>query len=109
VQQAFRLSPRDPEAGVWHFESCGSQIGFGNFDVASDECRKAIEGGFRTQYSWALQAAAFALDGKAEEAKSAVTEALHLNPKLTVKRLSENIWNFPAYVDGLRKAGMPEE
>ena len=47
--------------------------------------------------------------GEAEEAKSAVAEALRLNPKLTVKWLSANIWNFPAYVEGLRKAGMPEE
>ena len=51
---------------------------------------------------------AFALDGKTEEAKSAVTEALRLNPKLSVKWLSANIWDFPPYVDGLRKAGMPE-
>jgi tetratricopeptide (TPR) repeat protein len=42
VQQAFRLSPRDPETGVWHFASCSAQIGFGRFGVASDECQKAI-------------------------------------------------------------------
>ena len=79
------------------------------FPIPSDECQKAIEGGFRTQYSWAGMAAAYALDGKTEEAKSAVTEALRLNPKLTVKWLSANIWDFPAYLDGLRKGGMPEE
>jgi adenylate cyclase len=108
VQQAFRLSPRDPEAGVWHFLSCGTQIGFGRFDLASDECQKSTQGGFRTQYSWALQAAAFALDGKAEEAKSAVTEALRLNPKLTVKFLSGLTYD-PVVADGYRKAGIPEE
>ena len=108
-QHALRLSPRDPSVGLWHFQSCVTQIGFGRYGVASDDCQKAIEGGFRTFYSWAGQAAAYAQDGKPEEAKAAVTEALRLNPKLTVKWLSANIWDFPAYVDGLRKAGMPEE
>ncbi len=109
VQQALRLSPRDRLAGAWRFQSCITQIGLGRFGVASDECQRVIAGGYRTQYSWAAQAAAYALDGKTAEAKSAVTEALRLNPKVTVKWLSANIWDFPAYVDGLRKAGMPEE
>ena len=57
VQQALRLSPRDPLAGAWRFQSCITQIGLGRFGVASDECQRVIAGGYRTQYSWAAQAA----------------------------------------------------
>jgi hypothetical protein len=42
------------------------------------------------------------------EAKTALAEARRLNPKLTVKWLQSIAPNIPA-LDGLRKAGLPEE
>ena len=50
-------------------------------------------------------AAAYALEGKIDEAKSALAEARRLNPKLTVKWLQSVAPNIPALFDGLRKAG----
>ena len=54
-------------------------------------------------------AAVLALQGKTEEAKSAVAEARRLNPNLTVKQLIEIEPNLPRLFEGLRKAGLPEE
>jgi hypothetical protein len=54
-------------------------------------------------------AAAFALQGKMDEGKSALAHARRLNPDLTAKWLIGRAPNLPALFDGLRKAGMPEE
>jgi hypothetical protein len=44
-----------------------------------------------------------------DEAKAALVDARRLNPKLTVKYMIEHTPNLPAVLDGLRKAGLPEE
>jgi hypothetical protein len=44
-----------------------------------------------------------------DEAKTALTEALRINPKLTIKWLKAHTAAGPAVFDGLRKAGLPEE
>ena len=54
-------------------------------------------------------AAAYAQAGKMDEAKAALAEARRLNPKLTVKWMDEHLPGIPAVLDGLRKAGLPEE
>ena len=47
--------------------------------------------------------------GKVDEAKAALAEARRLNPKLTVKWMIERSAGVPGVLDGLRKAGLPEE
>jgi hypothetical protein len=44
-----------------------------------------------------------------EEAKTSLAEARRLNPNLTVKWLIAHAPNLPSYLEGLRKAGLPEE
>jgi adenylate cyclase len=109
VQQAMRLSPRDPRIGNWLFSLGGSEIGLGHFDAAIDAYRTAIEVGFRSYQPYMGLAAAYALDGKMDEAKSALAEARRLNPKLTVKWAIARNSNVPPLFEGLRKAGLPEE
>ena len=108
VQYAMRLSPRDPAIGYWLVTLSRAELGLGNYDAAVDACRKAIDGGYRSFIAYAGLAAALALDGKIEEAKSAVAEARRLNTKLTVKWLQSRGLPAPA-LEGLRKAGLPEE
>ena len=43
-----------------------------------------------------------------DEAQAALVEARRLNPAITVKWLKERTVT-PAIIDGLRKAGLPEE
>jgi adenylate cyclase len=109
VRQAIRLSPRDPRMGNWLFFIGSAELEQGHYDAAIDEFHKAIESGYRPYMSYANLAAAYALDGKMDDAKSAVAEARRLNPNLTVKWAIAHSPNVPKAFEGLRKAGLPEE
>jgi len=54
-------------------------------------------------------AAAYALEGKMDEAKSALVEARRINPRLHLKLSSEHAADIPTRLEGLHKAGLPEE
>jgi TolB-like protein len=108
LMQAIRLSPRDPELDWWYSILGEAELGLGNLDATIDQAQKAIGAGDRTAASYLELAAAYALSGKMDEAKSALAEARRINPDLTVKRVID-IWpNTPAMFDGLRRAGLPE-
>jgi adenylate cyclase len=109
VKQAMRLSPRDPRIGVFHMVSGDAELGLGHFDAAIDEYRNATDSGFRPFTAYTNLAAAYALKGKMDEAKTALAEARRLNPKLTVKWMIAHTPNLPPVFEGLRKAGLPEE
>ena len=109
VQQAMRLSPRDPGLGAWHNFMADAELGLGHFDAAIDESNKAIDAGYRVFFSYLNLAAAHALKGDIDEAKTAFTEAHQLNPKLSVKWLSEHKPILQPAFEALRKAGLPEE
>jgi adenylate cyclase len=109
VQQAMRLSPRDPGLGAWHNFMADAELGLGHFDAAIDESNKAIDAGYRVFYSYLNLAAAHALKGDIDEAKTAFAEAHRLNPKLSVKWLSEHKPILQPAFEVLRKAGLPEE
>ena len=86
-----------------------AELGLGHFDAAIDEYHKAIDAGYRTFIPYQDLAAAYALEGKMDEAKTALAEARRLNPKLTIKWMMVHAPNFPPLFEGLRKAGLPEE
>jgi tetratricopeptide (TPR) repeat protein len=109
IQQAMRLSPRDPALGQWHNLTADAELGLGHFDAAIDESNKAIESGWRVYFSYLNLAAAHAFKGDMAEAKTALAEARRLNPKLSVKWLIERKPVLQPAFDGLRKAGLPEE
>ena len=80
VQQAIRLSPRDPMIGIWLLSLGDAELGLGHFDAAIDEYKKAIDAGWRAYQPYRGLTAAYALEGKMEEATSALAEARRLNP-----------------------------
>jgi tetratricopeptide (TPR) repeat protein len=86
-----------------------AELGLGHYDAAVDEYNKSIDAGNRVFIPYVNLAAAYALAGKMEEAKSALAEGLRLNPTLTVKWLVDHAPNVPPLFDGLRKAGLAEE
>ena len=47
--------------------------------------------------------------GQDGRSKTALAEARRLNPQLTVKWMIEHTPNHPTVIDGVRKAGLPEE
>jgi adenylate cyclase len=108
AQQAMRLSPRDPEVPTRLISLGMAEVGLGHFDAAIDEFQKAIDAGARNFIPYTNLAAAYALEGKMEEAKSALAEARRLNPQLTIKWVIDHAPNLPPLFEGLRKAGLPE-
>jgi TolB-like protein/DNA-binding winged helix-turn-helix (wHTH) protein len=111
VQQAMRLSPRDPRLGQWHDKMADAELGLGRFDAAIDESNKAIDAGFRAFFTYLRLGVAHALKGDIDEAKTALTEARRLKPELSVKWLTGNkafSGYTQAWYDALRKAGLPE-
>ena len=109
VQQAMRLSPRDPLIGLFHIDLGNAELGLGHFDAAIDEYHNATDSGFRPFFAYSNLAAAYALEGRMDEAKTALAEARRLNHNLTVKLMITHTPNLPPVFDGLRKAGEPEE
>jgi adenylate cyclase len=107
AEQAIRLSPRDPQVGLRYVIIGDAEVGLGHLDDAIEEYRKAIDAGYRNRV--VNMAGAYALQGKMEEAKSVLAEALRANPKLTIKMLTERSAVPPALAEGLRKAGLAEE
>ena len=109
VQRAMGLSPRDPEIGSRLMALGLAELGLGDLDAAIVEFQKEIDAGDRSFIPYVNLAAAYALEGKLEEAKTALAEGRGRNPKLTLKWLTDHAPNVPALFDGLRKAGLAEE
>ncbi len=109
AQQAMRLSPRDPRKGLWYDYLGLAEFAQGHYDAAIDEYHKALDTGYRATLLYLRLAAALALEGKMEEAKTALAGARRLNPKLTVKWLMDREANLPTEFEGLRKAGLAEQ
>jgi adenylate cyclase len=104
----MRLSPRDPGMGMSRTILAGAQMGLGQYDDAIDQLHQAIDSGYRSSYPYNQLAAAYALEGKMDEAKAALAEALKFSPDLSLKMLEQNNI-FPIAIEGLRKAGLKEE
>jgi hypothetical protein len=81
----------------------------GRLDAAIGEFKRAIDAGYRTYLPYAYLAGAEAAKGNDAEAKSALAEARRVNPQLTIKSLREKEPGASIVIDGLRKAGLPEE
>ncbi len=106
--QALRLEPRGPLTGWAHLALGRAEWGLGRLDAAINEYRLGIDAGYHDFPTYASVAALHASAGKMEEAKSALAEARRLNPDFTVKWAAARGWK-PFVLDGLRKAGLPEE
>jgi tetratricopeptide (TPR) repeat protein len=110
VEQAMRLSTRDPHLGLWEFFSGRADLGLGRYAEAIDEEHRAIDDNFRTYWPHKVLAAAFALSDHPKEAGVELGEAARLNPRMTtIKSLPPVDLQIPALIKGLEKAGLPEE
>jgi TolB-like protein/class 3 adenylate cyclase len=119
VAEALRLSPRDTLAYTWMMHAGVAKLHLGSWEQAATWLRGAIEANrnFPPAYFWL--AAALMQSGRLDEARSAVKAGLALNPTFAVSRARAG-WTAmsddPTYLaqlepilDGLRKAGLPEE
>jgi TolB-like protein/class 3 adenylate cyclase len=115
VEEAIRLSPRDTSAFYWLMFAGIAKVFLGQHEEAVGWLRRSIEVNRNNPMShFALASALAALD-RLGEAQAAGRAGLALNPQFTIARLqaTEPNWgNDPGrerFIDGLRKAGVPEE
>ena len=109
IQQAIRLSPHDPLVSLSRKYLGDAELGLGQFDAAIDDYHRAIDLGMHDMWPYASLAAASALAGKMDDAKSSLAEALRLEFKLTIKWITPLAPPIPNLYEGLRKAGLAEE
>ena len=109
IKQAFALSPRDPLSGIWYGYLGLAEFCRGRLDAAIEQLKRAVYSGYPTYITYAHLAGAEAAKGNDAEAKLALAEARRLNPQLTIKWLMTETSTPSIVIDGLRKAGLPEE
>jgi TolB-like protein len=116
VLEALRLSPRDSLASYWLMFVGISKMMLGQSNEAVAWLRRSIESNRNNPVSHFHLAAALALLGLNEDARTAARDGLALNPQFTVAKY-EGAWRFRDFADsarrhaileGLRKAGVPE-
>jgi adenylate cyclase len=109
-ERAIRLSPFDP----WLFSTFTGMgvafIGLGRFDEAVAAAKKALRKDQTFANAYLCLAAALAHLGRDAEARKTVAQLLEIEPHF---RISEWVartgqWQAQMYIDGLRKAGLPE-
>ena len=119
VGEALRLSPRDTLAYIWMTNAGMAKLHLGSWEQAVAWCRRAIEANRNYPPAYFSLAAALAQLGRLDEAHSAVKAGLALNPAYAISR-ARAAWTArsddPTYLaqlepilDGMRKAGVPEE
>ncbi len=113
-ETAMRLSPRDAHIATWY-----SYLGIAAFVVGRDEeaaewARKTVEANPQFPAGYRTLAASSGNLGRLAEAQTARERLQELQPHLTIAQLRESLPYFKDpddlehYLDGLRKAGLPE-
>jgi tetratricopeptide (TPR) repeat protein len=119
VSEALRLSPRDSMAYTWMTDVGSAKNHLGSYEQAVGWFRRAIEANRNYPVAHFHLAAALALLGRLDEARSAVKAGLALNPTYAISRdrtartaRSDDpkyLTQLEAIFDGMRKAGVPEQ
>ena len=119
VGEAARLSPRDTSAHAWKTFVGVAKLTLGSYEQAAVWFRRAIEANRNYPIPYFLSAAGLAQLGRLDDAHSAVKAGLALNPTFAISRaraawtaMSDNptyLAQLEPILDGLRKAGVPEQ
>jgi len=116
VQEALRLSPRDPWVYVWLMTAGFAKSLLGRHEEAISWLRRSIESNRNYPLCRFLLGSCLANVGRIEEAQSEVRAGLALDPKFTIANFLATAWSDnPAYlakrepiIEGMRKAGAPQ-
>jgi adenylate cyclase len=110
--RARRLSPLDPRR--WYYETlaASANVAAGDYDEAVRLARSSIRGNRLHASTFRALVIALSLGGRADEARQAARELLHLQPDLTASayRTRHAAGAAPAgslYAEALREAGIP--
>jgi adenylate cyclase len=110
---AIRLSPHDRTIWAYRMLIAWCHFQLGNYEDAQRSAREAVRA--RTQEFWphAVLAVVLAELDKLEEARAAIEEMRRLNPRVSMSLFeratqSQDAGTREKFIDGLRKAGLPE-
>jgi TolB-like protein/Flp pilus assembly protein TadD len=117
--EAMRLSPRDTNAYAWMHGGGFAKLLLKSYEHAVERFRRAIEANRNYPTTHFQLAAAFAQLDRANEARSAAKAGLALDAGFTIARTRvawTSLSDDPTYLaqlednlEGLRKAGLPEQ
>jgi adenylate cyclase len=113
LEDGIRLSPRDPAIGRWTGFLAQSHMQIGQYDEALIWIKKAHSMAGQNFWSYAMLVCILGHMDRASEAKESLAELFHRKPDFTCKYVEKNYPISDAgylahYLDGLRKAGVPE-
>ena len=119
IAEAVRLSPHDPTAYVWMNNVGLAKLFLGSYEQAVAWFRRSIETSRNFPSPHFLLGSALAHVGRLDEARSAITTGLALNPAFSISR-ARAAWtpmsDDPTYLtsiepvlEGMRQAGVPEQ
>jgi TolB-like protein/Tfp pilus assembly protein PilF len=114
LEKAMRLSPRDPTTWLFSYGVATSHFAARRYDDAVAWAQRSLQQKPDYLFAWGILAASQAQLGRTAEARTAFQEMLRQQPELSVAALRQFFsfadadW-FERFIDGLRKAGLPEE
>src|ERR1700733_5130789 len=119
IVEALRLSPRDTMAYAWMTQAGIAKNLLGLWEQAVAWFRRAIEANRNYPHQYFAMSAALAQLVRLDEARSAINAGLALNPTFAVSRFRANLAarcedqrflaQLEPILEGMRKAGLPEE
>lgn len=116
VERAIRLSPRDPQLGVWLSFVSAAHMQLGQYDRAVEVARRSVALNPEYNNNHLVLARASALAGRREEAIAALANATRLLPGLSARTLRRSrLSRHPSVVEAserslaaLQKIGLPD-
>jgi len=108
-ERVIRLSPLDPLFSTFAGMSVAF-TGLGRFDEAVAAAKKAVRQNPLFPFSYCCLASALAHLGREAEAREVVAGLLELDPgfRISERVARGDVSGLQLYIDGLRKAGLPE-
>jgi tetratricopeptide (TPR) repeat protein len=117
ILEALRLSPRDASISSWFIHAGGAKACLGEYEAAVVWLRKSIDANRYNIWAYFILAACLAHLGRLDEARQEIRAGLAVNPKFTLRRFRTGLESDNAVflaqrerlIEGMRKAGLPEE
>ena len=111
-EQAIRLDPYPPS--VTYRDLGNAYSGVGRYEEAITEYKKALQQNPDDIFTHLDLAATYIKLGREEEARAEAKEVIRIHPKFSLDHYAKSIHDekdqsgVAAYIEGLRKAGLPE-
>ena len=113
AERAISLAPNDPAIWNSYLPIAQAHLQELRYEEAVDYAKRALRHNEHLAAAYYILASALAHLNREADARKALTAALKINPRMTVRAFPRNYQvarfkNLDVYFDGLRKAGLPE-